>query len=226
MLIAGFSSSDIICDTGFINLVRDMGNTALDDLFVRLIESPIICLPTVYVLLLAGDLSNAVKVLAVLSRHLTETQTNNNMGDSEDSCHLLDAIWNLICSHPSCAVQCQSLGDAVGTYELGDKVLNNRKLCALAPTVVAAQPHMLDGLKPFQKLELLQRWRPDPSVHGMQLPQKAVQVSYLPSVFSCEGAAAQKTQDFRVFVTVFVYSLFFLELQCISNGSDSSRAAN
>ncbi|KAM3725707.1 X-linked retinitis pigmentosa GTPase regulator [Dirofilaria immitis] len=159
-----------------IDFVKKLDLNAISNISSQLLANPIYCLPSVYVHLLAGDLIHAIEFLAQIPQKEIKTIVdNNNELEESELFAFIDVIWDLICKHPNFTVQSKTLSDLLSTFAVGDRVIKNKKLCALVPLLFISKSEILASLDSSEILEILEKWQSDPSYHGLQLSQNSVQ---------------------------------------------------
>lgn len=154
-----------------------MDSETISNISSRLLRNPVYCLPAVYVHLLAGDLIHAIEFLVKIpSKEIEELADNNNEQEGSESFAFIDVVWDLISKHPNFTVQSKAISDLLSTFSVGDHVVKSKKLSALASLLLISKPEVLSSLKASETLEILEKWQPDPSFHGLRVSQNSVQV--------------------------------------------------
>uniref|UniRef100_A0A8R1TTY3 RCC1-like domain-containing protein n=1 Tax=Onchocerca volvulus TaxID=6282 RepID=A0A8R1TTY3_ONCVO len=159
-----------------IDFVKKLDSCTISNISSQLLTNPVYCLPAVYMHLLAGDLIHAIEFLTQIpSKEIEAIADNNNELEGSELFAFIDVIWDLICKHPNFAVQSKALSDLLSTFAVGDRVVKSRKLSALVPLLLISKPEILSSLDSSEILEILEKWQPDPSIHGLQISQNSVQ---------------------------------------------------
>lgn len=154
-----------------------MDSNTISDISSQLLKNPVYCLPAVYVHLLAGDLIHAIEFFVQIpSKEIEAIADNNNEQEGSELFAFIDVIWDLICKHPNFTVQSKAVSDLLSTFVVGDRIVKSKKLSALAPLLLISKPEVLSSLNSSETLEILEKWQPDPSLHGLQVSQNSVQV--------------------------------------------------
>ncbi|VDM11802.1 unnamed protein product [Wuchereria bancrofti] len=178
--LIAFSLTEVCFDEvrrrSFIDFVKKMDSNAISDISSELLRNPVYCLPAIYMHLLAGDLIHAIEFLIHLpSREIEAIADNNNEQEGSGFFASIDIIWDLICKHPNFTVQSKAISNLLSTFLVGDRVIKNKKLSALAPLLLISKPDVLCSLNSSEFLEILEKWQPDPSFHGLQVSQNSIQ---------------------------------------------------
>ncbi|VBB32718.1 unnamed protein product, partial [Acanthocheilonema viteae] len=177
---------DEVRKRSFIDFVKKMDSNTISNISSQLLRNPVYCLPAVYVHLLAGDLIHAIEFLVrIPSKEMEEMVDNNNEQEGSALFAFIDVVWDLLCKHPNFTVQSKAVSDLLNTFAVSDRVVKSKELSALAPLLLISKPEVLSSLNSFETLEILEKWQPDLSFHGLQVSQNSVQVGQ--SVFKDEN---------------------------------------
>uniref|UniRef100_A0A0R3RYV6 Kinetochore-associated protein 1 n=1 Tax=Elaeophora elaphi TaxID=1147741 RepID=A0A0R3RYV6_9BILA len=178
--LIAFARTEICFDEvrkrSFIDFVKKMDSNTISNISSQLLKNPVYCLPAVYVHLLSGDLIHAIEFLAQIPlKEIEEIADNNNEQKGSELFAFIDVIWDLICKHTNFTVQSKAVSNLLSTFAVGDRIVKSKKLSALVPLLLISKPEVLSSLNSSETLEILEKWQPDPSIHGLQVSQNSVQ---------------------------------------------------
>uniref|UniRef100_A0A0N5AEV3 Kinetochore-associated protein 1 n=1 Tax=Syphacia muris TaxID=451379 RepID=A0A0N5AEV3_9BILA len=192
----------------FIEKLKAVDVEILRDISASLLRNPIHSTAAVFVHLLAGDITSATKLfLAIrelensnakllesvsLGLHSeSECDTTSSAVSSSGECKndlLCNLLWDIASRHPNHSTQWELLSVILAHFPMGGRILNDRKLRAQAPTVMATSSNLLDGLDATQKLQLIEKWCPQNLDEFVEVAQSDLQkFNSKVRVWSCCG---------------------------------------